>query len=277
MLNKIKEHLAKPQLDMPGKSNIWTDEHISKGMLESHLDENGNGASRPFEYMDKSVEWICSVAPPDKYKSALDLGCGPGLYSERFYDQNYNVIGIDWSERSIKYAIEHAASTGRKIDYALQNYLAIEYKNAFDIAVIISYDFCVLSKNDRKTMLEKIYKALKPGGKFIFDVTTTNNLKTEESRRWDYHPDGCFMSGQPHICLSSEYYYAEDETNLTQIIIMTEDGCDCFNIWHHHFTEEKLLAELNGAGFINNELYGDVAGKRYIKNGDFIAAVATKI
>ena len=277
MLNKMREYLTKPQINALGKNNIWTDEHISKGMLESHLDANSDGASRPFEFMDKSADWIYSIAPSEKYKDVLDLGCGPGLYAQRFHDKGYNVTGVDWSERSVNYARENAVSTGRKISYVLQNYLSIDYDNAFDIAVIISYDLCVLSKNDRKIILEKIYKALRPSGKFIFDVTTVKNLTTEESRRWDYHPNGCFMSENPHICLNSCCHYDEDDTTLTQTIVMTDNDCDCFHIWHHHFTEEKLIKELNGAGFIENDLYTDVAGKPYVKDGDFIAVTATKM
>ncbi|MCL2773507.1 MAG: class I SAM-dependent methyltransferase [Oscillospiraceae bacterium] len=276
MLKKFEEYLVKPQLDAPGNNNIWTDEYVSKGMLESHLDRDGDGASRPFAFMDKSVEWIYSIAPPEKYKNVLDLGCGPGLYCERFYDKGYNVTGVDWSERSIEYAKDHAVSTGRKIDYVLKNYLTMDYENVFDIAVIISYDFCVLSKNDRRLLLEKIYKALRPGGKFIFDVTTTKLLSTEESRKWDYHPNGCFSSEKPHICFNLYYCYPEDETNLTQTIILSDGDCDCFHIWHHYFTEEKLLAELNAAGFSDDKLYGDVAGKSYIKDDDFITVAATK-
>ena len=276
MLNKIKEFLVKPELNSNGKNNIWTDSHISKGMLESHLNPHENGASREHEYMDKSVEWIYSVAPSEKYRDIIDLGCGPGLYAERFYAKKYNVTGVDWSERSIKYAEAQAASTGKNINYVLQNYLSVDYENTFDIAVIISHDLCVLSKNDRKIMLDKIYKALRTGGKFIFDVTTTKNLTTEETHRWDYHPDGCFSSEKPHICLNSYYYYDEDETNLTQTIILADNDYDCFNIWHHHFTEEKLISELNSAGFTKIKLYADVTGKTYVKGGDSMAVIATK-
>ena len=276
MLNKLKEHLVKPRLSAPGKNNIWTDGHVSKGMLEAHLNPTHDAASRKPEFMDKSVEWIYSIAPSEKYKDVLDLGCGPGLYCERFYDKNYNVTGVDWSERSIRYARDHAISTGKNINYVLQNYLTIDYENAFDIAVIICYDFCVLSKNDRKLFLDNVYKALRSGGKLIFDVTTVKLLSTEESHKWDYHPDGCFSSEKPHICFNLYYNYTEDETNLTQTIVMTDDDCDCFHIWHHHFTEQKLISELNEAGFVNIDLYSDVAGKAYIKDGDFISAVATK-
>ena len=276
MLNKIKDYLVKPELDAYGNNCIWTDEHISKGMLESHLDPDTDGASKKPEFMNQSVDWISSIAPPEKYKFVVDLGCGPGLYAKRFCDKGYSVTGVDFSERSINYAKANAAKNGSEINYILQNYLTIEYENTFDIAVIISHDFCVLSKINRELLLRKIYKALRAGGKFIFDVTTVKNFSDKESRVWDYHPNGCFISEKPHICLTSNYYYNEDDTTVTQSIVIADNQYDCFNIWHHHFTEEKLVAELRNVGFTDNKLYSDVTGKIYANDGDTIAVVATK-
>ena len=276
MLNKIKEYLVKPQLDAPGKNNIWTDNHISKGMLESHLDGDNGGASRPFEFMDKSIEWIYSVAPSDKYKDVLDLGCGPGLYCQRFCDKGYNVTGVDWSKRSINYARENAASSGRKINYVLQNYLTINYENAFDIAVIICYDFCVLSKSDRKIFLDNVYKALKPGGKFIFDVMTPK-MRRVESRTWHCNENGGFFSEKPHFLLEAVYQYDDDDkTELHQYVVATNEEVRCYMCPNHYFTKELLMSEILPIGFNMFDFYDDVAGTKYSDTGDTMCGIFTK-
>ena len=127
MFNEILKYAIKPELYSPSTSSFWNDEHISKGMLEVHLNPSRDAASRNHVFLDKSVKWISEVAPPLQYKHLLDLGCGPGLYAERFNKAGYNVMGIDFSKRSIKYAKEQSGLNKSNIEYHYQNYLEIDF------------------------------------------------------------------------------------------------------------------------------------------------------
>ena len=100
----------------------------------------------------------------------LDLGCGPGLYAERFANADYAVTGVDFSKRSITYANTQIQINSSNIKYYYQDYLEIDFCEEFEIITIIFCDFGALSALDRKILLNKIYKALKPNGKFILDV-----------------------------------------------------------------------------------------------------------
>lgn len=106
MFNELKKYTTKPKLYAPSTNKFWDDEHISKGMLEAHLNPNWDAATRKPEFLDKSVNWISKIVPPSQYKYLLDLGCGPGLYAERFSSVGYTVTGVDFSKRSIAYAKE---------------------------------------------------------------------------------------------------------------------------------------------------------------------------
>ena len=128
MFNDLKKFMIKPELYAPGASAFWDDEHISKGMLEAHLNPNLEAASRKHEFIDESVKWIESIAPSSQYRELLDLGCGPGLYAERFSNIGYSVTGIDFSKRSIAYAKEQTLLNKSEIEYRYQNYLAIDYE-----------------------------------------------------------------------------------------------------------------------------------------------------
>jgi len=127
MLNKILEYLKKPELYAESTSKFWDDDHISKGMLEAHLHPTWDAATRNYKFVDNSVEWISKLAPSEKYKKLLDLGCGPGLYAERFVKKGYKLTGVDFSKRSIEYAKEKAKEKALDIEYIYKNYLQIDY------------------------------------------------------------------------------------------------------------------------------------------------------
>ena len=105
--------LKKPELYALNATSLyralWDDEHISKGMLESHLNPDEDGATNNHAFVFKSAQWIANLAPPPQFEKLLDLGCGPGIYAERFAKEGYSVTGVDYSKRSIGYAKEQTA------------------------------------------------------------------------------------------------------------------------------------------------------------------------
>ena len=62
----------------------------------------------------------------------LDLGCGPGLYCRRWAQAGLTVTGIDYSRRSIEYAIADAQARNLPVTYRYQNYLEMAYEPVFD-------------------------------------------------------------------------------------------------------------------------------------------------
>lgn len=276
MFNELKKYTTKLKLYAPSTNNFWDDEHISKGMLEAHLNPNWDAATRKPEFLERSVNWISKIAPSSQYKFLLDLGCGPGLYAERFNSAGYSVTGVDFSKRSIAYAKEQTLLNKSNIVYHYQNYLTIDYIEQFDVITLIYCDYPALSITDRLILLRKVYQALRPNGKFIFDVFTPL-MRKDESRSWQYYEEGGFWSEKPHICLESVYQYDdEDNTELRQSIVQTEETVNCYNIWDHFFSKEALLSEIQTAGFNAFELYGDIAGKEFSDTGETICGVFTK-
>lgn len=134
MNKKIMKYLKGIPVEYtPSSKKFWDDEHISKFMLEAHISPDIESASRNHRFIEKSVEWITSLIPDMKGKKILDLGCGPGIYAEKFYEKGFEVTGIDFSKRSIEYAVNSAAEKNMKIKYKYMNYLEIDYENEFDI------------------------------------------------------------------------------------------------------------------------------------------------
>ncbi|MFW6679760.1 class I SAM-dependent methyltransferase [Lacrimispora sp. AGF001] len=276
MFNQLSDYSKKPKLYAPSTGKFWDDEHISKGMLEAHLNPDWNAATRKHDFVDKSVRWITSIAPPAQFQQLLDLGCGPGIYAERFRKAGYTVTGIDFSKRSIEYAQEQTLLNKSNIQYFYQNYLTIDDTEQFDVITLIYCDYATLSITDRLILLSKVYQALKPNGKFIFDVFTPL-MRKAENHTWYNCEESGFWNENPHICLNSVYQYDdEDNTELVQSIVLTKDTINCYNIWDHYFTKEKLISEIKPVGFNTFEFYGDIAGQEFSDTGETICGVFTK-
>jgi len=271
MMKKLFLLLQKPTLWQRSCEPFWDDEHISKGMLEAHLNPDWDAASRKHRYIDRSVKWLASIIPEGS--KILDLGCGPGLYTMRLSDAGYDVTGIDYSRRSIAYAKEHDTKT----KYICQNYLEMDYTEEFDAITLIYCDYAALIPDERKTLLSKIHRALKPNGLFIFDVFTERTSKGKSDRTsWSYHENGGFWSDKPHLCLEAEHYFLNNTVKVNKYIVITEDSIREYIIWDTVFTKQTLLDEVAPFGFQMHGVYDDVCGSPYTGEADTLCFVLKK-
>ena len=231
------------------------------------------GCGKPQDsYIDRSVKWLESIIPSGS--KILDLGCGPGLYTKRLSDAGYDVTGMDYSRRSIAYANEHDAKT----KYICQNYLVMDYTEAFDVITLIYCDYAALIPDERKTLLSKIHRALKPNGLFIFDVLTERVYKDRcDNTSWSYHENGGFWSGEPHLCLEAEYYFENNTVKVSKTIVITENTIREYLIWDTVFTKQTLINEIIPFGFQMHGIYDDVCGSQYTGEADTLCLVLKKV
>ncbi len=276
MKNKktLFEMLRRPELYEPSSHPFWADDYISRSMLQAHLNPDSDGASRTHDFIDRSAQWIGALAAPAAGKRLLDLGCGPGLYTERFRQQGFTVFGVDISRRSIEYAKER---TDPAIQYICGDYLQLEFPGEIDLAAIIYCDFGVLPADVRTELLRKIFAALKPGGIFVLDVFSRRQYATfKETSSITENSTGGFWSPEEHLLLERRLAYPEDHTYLHQAAVLTADKLKYYHIWEHVFTRRELECALRKAGFRKAEFYGDIAGTPALPHSKTICAAAWK-
>ncbi|MNW43197.1 bifunctional 3-demethylubiquinone-9 3-methyltransferase/ 2-octaprenyl-6-hydroxy phenol methylase [compost metagenome] len=276
---ELIEKSKKPLLFEKGSSQMWIDEYISQQMLEAHLDPDTDAASRNPVTVDASVNWIKNYICNNNIElKLLDLGCGPGLYTNRLAKQGFNKItGVDFSSRSIEYAKNQASELNLQVAYINHDYLTLDFTNYFDVALLIYCDFGVLDEYARDTLLYKIYTNLNSGGKFVFDVFTPKRYKNHnDSRTWNSCTSG-FWRSTPHLCLNSNYWYPEERVHLQQTIVV-EDHKDMqvYNIWDKTYTVEEISSLLSRIGFEDIEFFSDITGRAYEEETEILTVIAQK-
>lgn len=84
MYNELNDFLKRPEpFSTLTIKELWTRPHIAQQMLQFHLDDATELASRNPRTIDATVDWIDSKLGLSGTR-LCDLGCGPGLYAERF-------------------------------------------------------------------------------------------------------------------------------------------------------------------------------------------------
>ena len=270
MFEQLHPLLRKPELFEKTTAAFWTDPHISKGMLSAHLNPNTDAASRKPAFIDQATTWIASLLTPGS--SLLDIGCGPGLYTSRLAQYDLRISGLDFSPRSIAYAQEHDTKTM----YYCQSYLEMDFEQAFDMITLIWCDYAALVPEDRAELLKRVQRALKPGGRFLFDVfTPVWNAGKKDSTRWVYYADGGFWSPNPHYSLEATYYYENSLVSVDKHVVIEKGREFCIHVWNQIFTKETLETELLDAGFKEVEFFSDVKGAPYRVDAETLCAVAS--
>lgn len=241
-------------------------------MLEAHLNSEKDAASRTHRFMDESVQWIKALLSPNEYPKLLDLGCGPGLYCERFWASGYDVTGVDYAKRSIDYA----RASNSYIQYHWTNYLTLELQETFDLITLIYCDYGALTSDERSLLLDKVYKHLRPGGKLILDVYSICAYeKFREEQTWQYLTEGGFWHESPYLLLSGKYKY-ENFISLDSYIVMLDHNTLAYYIWNTYFSRKLLIDELMAHGFVNPKLYADVGGREYDEESNTLAIIVEK-
>jgi SAM-dependent methyltransferase len=257
-IDRIKILSKKPQLYKQGTSVMWTDPHISKQLLELHINPENDVASRSREKIKRITNWIIEQTGNPRMK-ILDLGCGPGLYAELLAQKGHSVTGVDFSENSIQYASRQANEKSLNIEYLKKNYLNLDFDNQFDLVILIYLDFCVLLPAERDKVLENIYRALKKGGLFICDVVNERNVdKKTISPSWEVQESG-FWKDTPYIALSNGYHYPEAKVLANHhIVIGEQDTVDTYIFWNHYYAKSDMVQILASKGFTDIKDYENV-------------------
>ena len=89
---------------------LWTRPHLAQQMLEYHLSQETDLASRRLSSIEQVVDWIDEQLDLSG-KTLCDLGCGPGLYTRRFRLKGATVTGVDISTVSLDHAQQEDPKT----------------------------------------------------------------------------------------------------------------------------------------------------------------------
>lgn len=271
---ELYNRLQKPKPYAPSPS-IWTDRYIASQMLLSHLDGEKAIASYPTSRRERVCTYLYQALQLNAGARLLDLGCGPGLYTQWFAQKGVHAVGVDMSKSSIAYAREQAGLAGQDTRYFVSDYRMPYEVDGMDAAIMISEDYGVMNPKDRITVLQNICRALKPGGCYAMDVANAAIWDTlDENASW-YTEEKGFFRPHPHVVIKKTFLYP-DEHAFCDLIAVCDDEITVYYTHQTVFTPERITQELKAAGFSHVETLGNLEGAPYVPDGRQIGVIARK-
>ena len=187
--------------------------------------------------------------------TAADLACGTGSVARLLAEQGLDVIGVDLSEEMLTVAAEKTMDMEHPPRFVRQPLQKLWLPRAVDLAVcaLDSLDY-ITDPGDCQEAIRRVYKALNPGGIFIFDVNTPEKLRA--------------MDGQVFLDEDDDVYCVwrgefDEAANICSygMDLFQRQGRHWLRSFEEHreyaYSENQLRTYLKNAGFTHIEVYAD--------------------
>jgi SAM-dependent methyltransferase len=139
-------------------------------------------------------------------------------------------------------------------------------------------DFCALSPVQRRGVLNKFYRLLKPGGSVLLDVYSLAAFEQrQEAATYEENLLNGFWSPDKYYGFLNTFKYYGEKVILDKYTIVEAERTRTIYSWLQFFAPEGLEREFLEAGFFIEGIYSDVAGTSYDRNSNEFAVIAKKI
>jgi len=259
-----------------GERVPWDDPVISAQVLKEHLSQDSSAASRQISEIHKHCVWIDQEILQSKRADILDLGCGPGLYAQELQKAGHMYTGIDIAPAAITFA-KKLSIPG--CEFLLGDFRDVPFGKDRNLILFLFGAINLIPKSDAQRVIEKIFMALKPGGKILIEATSVEAADQigNQPAMWYSAEEGIF-SPQPHLCLmesywdenfntaTERYFILDPQTNQVKRFCASTVGYDI----------EELEGMLEKAGFSNLRNYATLSGEEEDFSIEFSIVSGTK-
>ncbi len=248
-------------------------------MLEEHLSQAHDAASRRSEIIDRHVGWIHAEILSQTPGRILDLGCGPGLYAHRLATLGHQCTGIDFSPASVAYAKEEARRGLLAIHYEHDDIRAAKFPDGQDLVMLVSGELNVFSPADAGRILSKAATCLRRSGRLLLEVHAPGVIpaRGRQPPTWSTSKSGLW-SDSPHVCLQENFWDAHRQTATTRYFIIdaATGGVTSSAASYQDYSDAEYDSVLAESGFTHVRRYPSLTGMADDQQNSFAVLLARR-
>ena len=116
----------------------------------------------------------------------LDVPCGYGRHALTLAERGYRLTGVDFLAPHLDLGKAEAGKRGLEVAWELRDMRDLPWASEFDAAFCYFTGFGYFDEAGNLAFLKAVAKSLKPGGRFLLELLTTETLLPKfQPRSWD--------------------------------------------------------------------------------------------
>lgn len=216
------------------------------------LDYLKSEAPTSAEQVRTEVDFIESALSLPSAGRVLDLGCGYGRHTVPLARRGYEMVGLDLSLDLLQNALRRAQAKQASIKFVHGDLRDLEFNEVFDGVFCANTTFGYFSDAENLMVLRGVYRALKPGGRFLVDVVNRDHtLQSVPTRNW-WEGDGCLIQEDVDVD------HITSRLMIKRFVVYADGTQREYDITLRLFSPHELLAMLRLVGFRYVSLSGSL-------------------
>ncbi len=257
----------------------WGDPEFSKRMLNEHLDESHDAASRRPSVYAGQLAWIVGkLLQPRGAKTVLDLTCGPGLWANDLARRGYIVRGIDIAPSAIEYARKTAKDEGLQATFVQQDIRDAAFGSGYDAVLFIYGEPNAFKWEEFSIILLRIREALNPGGVLILEFSPPEAMERRIGTMWETREEGGLFGDRPYLSLN-EYFYDPDRCTACRryyVVDIATNHVREYGVSYQGYRNEDLALLLSACGLKFLSECDSLTGEKGLENREWQVIVAER-
>jgi SAM-dependent methyltransferase len=141
----------------------------------------------------REVNFIKESLSPPAGGELLDVGCGYGRHAIELAQRGLKVTGIDLSLPLLIRAADESQRRSLAVNFVHADMRELSFENQFDGAYCVLTSFGYFDEETNLKVASGIYRALKPGGRFLLDTINRDYIVGDLPTRVWWEGDGCVV------------------------------------------------------------------------------------
>jgi SAM-dependent methyltransferase len=179
-----KAALDKLRSETSSGARKWWEEMFSEEFLRAIPILSPRQLEREVNFIEEAL----GVAPSGQI---LDLACGAGQHAVELAARGYDLVGFDLSQSQLDWASGLALERNQRLQFTNGDMRELSYQESFDAIYSWNTSFGFFEEDKNFDVAQRIFKALRPGGRFLLDVINRDFVVEQQPGQTWFEGDGC--------------------------------------------------------------------------------------